>query len=90
MLRLKFDYVYGMDSTQDEACPCSAVAAPSRRPHSALAAPSRRPHSAPTAQVFEDLAHPMIEAILNSYNGTMFAYGQTGSGRCRVAGVHAA
>ena len=75
MPRLDFDYVYGMDSTQDEARPCSA---------------DERPHSALTAQVFEDLAHPMIEAILNSYNGTMFAYGQTGSGRCRVGEWNAA
>ena len=31
--------------------------------------------------VFEDTALPIIESVLEGYNGTIFAYGQTGTGK---------
>lgn len=31
--------------------------------------------------VFEEVGAPMVEGILNGFNGTIFAYGQTGSGK---------
>jgi len=34
-----------------------------------------------TAQVFQELAQPLVHALVSGYNGTIFAYGQTGSGK---------
>lgn len=31
--------------------------------------------------VFEETALPIIESVLEGYNGTIFAYGQTGTGK---------
>ena len=31
--------------------------------------------------VFEETALPIIESVLQGYNGTIFAYGQTGTGK---------
>lgn len=31
--------------------------------------------------VFESVAEPVIDNVINGYNGTIFAYGQTGSGK---------
>ena len=31
--------------------------------------------------IFEDTALPIIESVLEGYNGTIFAYGQTGTGK---------
>ncbi|XP_015179177.1 PREDICTED: kinesin-like protein KIF6 [Polistes dominula] len=31
--------------------------------------------------VFENIGRPVIDSVLNGYNGTVFAYGQTGSGK---------
>eukprot|EP00948_MAST-09A_sp_MAST-9A-sp1_P002300 g2300.t1 len=31
--------------------------------------------------IYEETAAPLVEAVLNGYNGTMFAYGQTGAGK---------
>ena len=31
--------------------------------------------------IYEDLAFPLIESVLEGYNGTIFAYGQTGCGK---------
>lgn len=39
---------------------------------------------APTCKqsaIFEDTALPIIESVLEGYNGTIFAYGQTGTGK---------
>lgn len=33
------------------------------------------------AQVYEDVAKPLVDQALQGYNGTIFAYGQTGSGK---------
>ncbi|CEG42212.1 kinesin-like protein [Plasmopara halstedii] len=33
------------------------------------------------AQVYEDIAKPLVDQALLGYNGTIFAYGQTGSGK---------
>ena len=32
-------------------------------------------------QVFETIAQPVVDSVLEGYNGTIFAYGQTGSGK---------
>jgi kinesin family protein 6/9 len=32
-------------------------------------------------QVFDTLAKPIVDSVLQGYNGTIFAYGQTGSGK---------
>ena len=31
--------------------------------------------------VYDETAHPLVEAVLGGYNGTIFAYGQTGCGK---------
>ena len=31
--------------------------------------------------VFETVARPVVDSVLDGYNGTIFAYGQTGSGK---------
>ena len=31
--------------------------------------------------VFQNIAKPIIDNVLDGYNGTIFAYGQTGSGK---------
>ena len=31
--------------------------------------------------VYDQTAHPLIEEVLNGFNGTIFAYGQTGCGK---------
>jgi len=31
--------------------------------------------------VYDETAHPLIEQVLEGYNGTIFAYGQTGCGK---------
>ena len=33
------------------------------------------------AQVYEQVGKPVVEAVLEGYNATIFAYGQTGSGK---------
>lgn len=32
-------------------------------------------------EVFEEVAIPSVDGVLQGYNGTIFAYGQTGSGK---------
>lgn len=32
-------------------------------------------------QVYEDAARPVLDSVLDGYNGTIFAYGQTGTGK---------
>ena len=32
-------------------------------------------------EVYEDTAYPLVESVLEGYNGTIFAYGQTGCGK---------
>ena len=32
-------------------------------------------------EVFEKVAQPVVDNVLNGFNGTIFAYGQTGSGK---------
>ena len=39
------------------------------------------PPETTTAQVFKDLAMPLVHLLCDGYNGTIFAYGQTGSGK---------
>lgn len=37
--------------------------------------------SSTQAQVYADIARPLVDQALQGYNGTIFAYGQTGSGK---------
>ncbi len=32
-------------------------------------------------QVYKETAFPIVESVLEGYNGTIFAYGQTGTGK---------
>ncbi|XP_076028547.1 osmotic avoidance abnormal protein 3-like [Oratosquilla oratoria] len=34
-----------------------------------------------TEAIYNDLANPLVESVLEGYNGTIFAYGQTGCGK---------
>ena len=34
-----------------------------------------------TQSVYEEVAGPVVESVLNGYNGTVMAYGQTGTGK---------
>ena len=45
--------------------------------------------------MYEEVAGPVVESVLNGYNGTVMAYGQTGTGKtftmsgpCRVNESH--
>jgi hypothetical protein len=31
--------------------------------------------------IYKETAYPIIESVLEGYNGTIFAYGQTGTGK---------
>lgn len=50
-----------------------------------LSRPSRFKHVFPQdcsqEDVFDVVAKPVINSVLDGYNGTIFAYGQTGSGK---------
>ena len=37
--------------------------------------------SASQAEIFDVVGAPMVSAVLDGYNATIFAYGQTGSGK---------
>ena len=39
------------------------------------------PAEAPQAAVYDDVGAPILDAVLQGYNGTVFAYGQTGAGK---------
>ena len=34
-----------------------------------------------TQQIYEEICFPLVEGVLEGYNGTVFAYGQTGCGK---------
>ncbi|MPC89135.1 Kinesin-like protein KIF17 [Portunus trituberculatus] len=34
-----------------------------------------------TEGIYNDVAFPLVESVLEGYNGTVFAYGQTGCGK---------
>ncbi|GLH07963.1 Kinesin-like protein costa [Gryllus bimaculatus] len=34
-----------------------------------------------TEQIYNDISYPLVESVLEGYNGTVFAYGQTGCGK---------
>ncbi|XP_061422096.1 kinesin-like protein KIF17 isoform X3 [Lethenteron reissneri] len=34
-----------------------------------------------TEQIYNDIAYPLVEGVVEGYNGTVFAYGQTGCGK---------
>ncbi|XP_003367843.1 kinesin-II subunit [Trichinella spiralis] len=37
--------------------------------------------NATTENIYNDIVYPLVESVLEGYNGTVFAYGQTGSGK---------
>eukprot|EP00966_Prymnesium_polylepis_P058322 1350637-Prymnesium_polylepis.1 len=39
------------------------------------------PQESTQDDVFERVAQPVVNSVLEGYNGTIFAYGQTGSGK---------
>lgn len=34
-----------------------------------------------TDTIYNDIAYPLVDGVLEGYNGTIFAYGQTGCGK---------
>ncbi|NXH33669.1 KIF17 protein, partial [Myiagra hebetior] len=34
-----------------------------------------------TEHIYNEVAYPLVEGVMEGYNGTIFAYGQTGSGK---------
>ncbi|NXI08619.1 KIF17 protein, partial [Irena cyanogastra] len=34
-----------------------------------------------TEHIYNEIAYPLVEGVVEGYNGTIFAYGQTGSGK---------
>jgi kinesin family member 6/9 len=32
-------------------------------------------------EIFKEIAQPVVDSVIEGYNGTIFAYGQTGSGK---------
>ncbi|KAL5981789.1 hypothetical protein ACLOJK_015853 [Asimina triloba] len=44
------------------------------------------PESASQKRVYEVVAKPVVESVLNGYNGTVMAYGQTGTGKTYTLG----
>uniref|UniRef100_A0A0R3S6J7 Kinesin-like protein n=1 Tax=Elaeophora elaphi TaxID=1147741 RepID=A0A0R3S6J7_9BILA len=36
---------------------------------------------ATTEQIYNEIVYPLVESVIQGYNGTIFAYGQTGSGK---------
>ena len=45
--------------------------------------------SATQADIYEEAVAPLVEGVLEGYNGTIFAYGQTGSGKSYTMGTEA-
>uniref|UniRef100_F7AAZ2 Kinesin-like protein n=1 Tax=Ciona intestinalis TaxID=7719 RepID=F7AAZ2_CIOIN len=43
--------------------------------------------SSTTEQIYNDIAYPLVEGVVEGYNGTVFAYGQTGCGKFSMQGV---
>ena len=42
-----------------------------------------------TEQIYNEIAYPLVEGVLEGYNGTVFAYGQTGCGKSfTMQGIH--
>merc|ERR1719150_275842 len=42
-----------------------------------------------TEQIYNEIAYPLVEGVLEGYNGTVFAYGQTGCGKSfSMQGIH--
>jgi len=39
------------------------------------------PPNTPQRLIFDETARPIVESVLDGYNGTIFAYGQTGTGK---------
>lgn len=33
------------------------------------------------AEIYKETAHPIVESVMEGFNGTIFAYGQTGTGK---------
>lgn len=44
------------------------------------------PESASQKRIYETVAKPVVESVLNGYNGTVMAYGQTGTGKTYTLG----
>lgn len=42
--------------------------------------------SASQKRIYDDVAKPVVESVLNGYNGTVMAYGQTGTGKTYTVG----
>ena len=62
---------------------CSIVAAPDR----CFTFDAVYPTGAGQADLFEELARPMVDCFLEGFNATILAYGQTGSGKTFTMGT---
>ncbi|XP_075229690.1 osmotic avoidance abnormal protein 3-like [Lycorma delicatula] len=78
-IALKCKNVVLMDS---ERCTCSLI-----NPNDCSAPPKSFTFdgvyyiSSTTEQIYNEIAYPLIEGVLEGYNSTVFAYGQTGCGK---------
>ncbi|XP_071450116.1 osmotic avoidance abnormal protein 3-like [Hetaerina americana] len=69
---------------QVESCGCAVTISNPREPTSppkCFTFDAAYPPSAQTCQLYNEIAYPLVEGVLDGYNGTIFAYGQTGSGK---------
>lgn len=39
------------------------------------------PHSSKQQELYDETFRPLVDSVLNGFNGTIFAYGQTGTGK---------
>ena len=47
------------------------------------------PEAASQVDVYQAAVQPIVEDVLNGYNGTIMAYGQTGAGQQALPASHA-
>ncbi|XP_046400927.1 osmotic avoidance abnormal protein 3-like [Ischnura elegans] len=67
-----------------ESCGCAVTISNPKEPSSppkCFTFDAAYPPSTQTCQIYNEMAYPLVEGVLDGYNGTIFAYGQTGSGK---------
>ena len=67
---------FAPEGTQVEVCSAAENSAPLKFTFDHV-----YPPNTPQIAVYEAAARPIVESVLEGFNGTVFAYGQTGSGK---------